>query len=129
MSKFLADCRKELEAYVPGEQPQDRTYIKLNTHESPFPPSPGVARAVAQESSLLQLYSDPESRKLTEMDRIAAAAALFPAQQDAVAECFFGHGLLQISFQQGIACQMFQHHSFSKRSTLVTKTVAPPTVT
>ena len=67
MSRFLARERRALKAYVPGEQPQDRTYIKLNTNESPFPPSPGVARAVAEESSLLQLYSDPESRKLTEM--------------------------------------------------------------
>ena len=72
MSKFLADCRKELEAYVPGEQPQDRKYIKLNTNESPFAPSAGVAAAVAEEAGKLQLYSDPESRELT-----ALAAELY----------------------------------------------------
>ena len=67
MSRFLASRLASLEAYVPGEQPQDQPYIKLNTNESPFPPSPGVIKAISQtETSRLNLYSDPESTRLVE---------------------------------------------------------------
>ncbi len=60
MSRFLNEKYAGLEAYVPGEQPQDRQYIKLNTNESPYPPSPGVlAAANALEAEKLRLYSDP----------------------------------------------------------------------
>ena len=56
-----------MEAYVPGEQPRDRKYIKLNTNESPFPPSPGVIRAIStEETSLLNLYPDPTCTALKE---------------------------------------------------------------
>ncbi len=65
MSRFLAPRLSSLEVYTPGEQPQDQPYIKLNTNESPFPPSPGVLRAVSQkEVSRLNLYSDPEAKNL-----------------------------------------------------------------
>ncbi len=51
--------------YTPGEQPQDQQYVKLNTNESPYPPSPGVISALdAQEAADLRLYSDPEARVL-----------------------------------------------------------------
>ena len=46
MSKYLTKRLESLEAYVPGEQPQDRKYVKLNTNESPYPPSPEVIAAV-----------------------------------------------------------------------------------
>ena len=49
LSKFLDKRYDSLAAYVPGEQPQDKKYIKLNTNESPFPPSPGVIEAVTDE--------------------------------------------------------------------------------
>ncbi len=65
MSKFFSDRFSALIPYTPGEQPQERKFIKLNTNESPFPPSPGVIRAVAEEAGWLQLYSDPESRLVT----------------------------------------------------------------
>ena len=65
MSRFFSQEYAALEEYVPGEQPQDKKYIKLNTNESPYPPSPAVLRAVsAQEVSRLCLYSDPASREL-----------------------------------------------------------------
>ncbi|MBQ7540693.1 MAG: histidinol-phosphate transaminase [Clostridia bacterium] len=64
MSRFLRNAFRSLEVYVPGEQPRDKKYIKLNTNESPFPPSPEVLDAVAKEADSLQLYSDPECTAL-----------------------------------------------------------------
>lgn len=59
--------------YVPGEQPRDRQYIKLNTNENPYPPSPHVAEALkAFDPARLRLYSEPLSLDL----RAAAAAPL-----------------------------------------------------
>lgn len=56
-----------LEAYTPGEQPRDKKYIKLNTNESPFPPSDGVIAALnAGEIADLRLYPDPECKILRE---------------------------------------------------------------
>ena len=65
MSKFMNERFDSLEEYTPGEQPQDKKYIKLNTNESPYPPSKNVLKAVGKnEISDLRLYSDPECRKL-----------------------------------------------------------------
>lgn len=60
MSRFFSSRYAALTPYTPGEQPQDQNYLKLNTNESPFPPSPGVAAAVAAQCGKLQLYSDPQ---------------------------------------------------------------------
>ena len=60
MSRFLNEKYASLEVYTPGEQPRDMQYIKLNTNESPYPPAPGVLKAVQGEVDLLRLYSDPE---------------------------------------------------------------------
>ena len=65
MSKFMNEKYCRLEAYTPGEQPQDKKYIKLNTNESPYPPSQGVLDAVNTDAvSLLNLYPDPECKNL-----------------------------------------------------------------
>lgn len=64
MSRFFSNRHDGLTAYVPGEQPKDLPYIKLNTNESPYPPSPGVLEAVAGEASKLMLYSDPTAQAL-----------------------------------------------------------------
>lgn len=65
MSEFLNEHLKGLEAYTPGEQPQDKRYIKLNTNESPFPPSKGVIDAInSDEVEKLRLYCDPECKAL-----------------------------------------------------------------
>ena len=64
MSRFFSNKYNSLVAYVPGEQPKDMKYIKLNTNESPFPPSPSVIEAVKEEAGRLQLYSDPECTPL-----------------------------------------------------------------
>lgn len=65
MSRFLHTRYQSMEAYTPGEQPQDMEYIKLNTNESPYPPSPEVIAAVnATEAEKLRLYPDPACKEL-----------------------------------------------------------------
>ena len=59
MSRYLIEKYQPLVAYVPGEQPRDMRYVKLNTNESPYPPAPGVVEAATAEAARLQLYSDP----------------------------------------------------------------------
>ncbi len=60
MSSFLSSRFAALEAYVPGEQPRDKAYIKLNTNESPYPPAPGVLEVISGEAVAdLRLYADP----------------------------------------------------------------------
>ena len=78
MSRYLNQRFSSLEPYVPGEQPQDIPYIKLNTNESPFPPSPGVLAAVSGEVNKLQLYSDPTCRQLSE--KLAELYGVKPSQ-------------------------------------------------
>jgi len=65
MSKFWSDRTHELDPYTPGEQPQDQQYIKLNTNENPYPPSP-LAIAAMQKASgeEMRLYSDPYANEL-----------------------------------------------------------------
>ena len=73
MSRFLNSKYRELEAYTPGEQPTDMKYIKLNTNESPYPPSQRVLDAVnSAEVAKLNLYSDPTCKALK-----SAVAELF----------------------------------------------------
>ncbi len=67
MSKFWSELTASLIPYVPGEQPKDQRYIKLNTNENPYPPSPKVIEAIqAAANEDLRLYPDPTSEKLRE---------------------------------------------------------------
>lgn len=65
MSRFLSSRLADLDTYTPGEQPRDMQYIKLNTNESPFPPSPLVLERLSrEETGRLNLYPDPEAYSL-----------------------------------------------------------------
>lgn len=65
MSRFISDRFEKLCAYTPGEQPHDMKYIKLNTNESPYPPSPAVLAAIgSRQIEKLRLYSDPDCIRL-----------------------------------------------------------------
>lgn len=65
MSKFWSARTHELDPYTPGEQPQDQQYIKLNTNENPYPPSPLAIAAIKKASDeSMRLYSDPNAYQL-----------------------------------------------------------------
>ena len=64
MSRFFSSTHSSLIPYVPGEQLNDKKYIKLNTNESPYPPSREVLESVLKETDRLMLYPDPDCREL-----------------------------------------------------------------
>lgn len=66
MSRFFSERYSSLVPYTPGEQPKNMEYVKLNTNESPYPPSKGVYEAVKKEAERLHLYSDPQASVITE---------------------------------------------------------------
>ncbi|MDD4200946.1 MAG: histidinol-phosphate transaminase [Eubacteriales bacterium] len=66
MSRFLSKRFIDLKPYVPGEQPQDQKYIKLNTNESPYPISEKAAANAKEATTRLQLYPDSDCRGLAE---------------------------------------------------------------
>ena len=67
MSKFLNDRISALSPYTPGEQPKDMEYVKLNTNESPFPPSKLGVELALGGASVSQLYPDPDCTELTKV--------------------------------------------------------------
>ncbi len=67
MSKFLNERISRLSPYTPGEQPKDMEYIKLNTNESPFPPSKLGIVLCQQGASISHLYPDPDCTQLTKL--------------------------------------------------------------
>ena len=86
MSEFLAPKYAGLSPYVPGEQPKDRTYVKLNSNETSVPPCPGVAAALADPDLAHNLgrYADPHCMPLRKA--VARTLGLTPA------EVFCGNG-------------------------------------
>ena len=85
MSKFWSPLTASLVPYVPGEQPKDKTYIKLNTNENPYPPSPKVIEAIHGAANAdLRLYPDPTCEGLV---RAAAGYYGLPPEQ-----VFVGNG-------------------------------------
>lgn len=86
---------RDMVPYVPGEQPQDRRYIKLNTNENPYPPSPRALAALSEAANGdLRLYPDPECVALRQ-----AVAEFYGIHADNV---FCGNGsdeILSFSFQ------------------------------
>lgn len=85
MNKYWSNLVRGLEPYVPGEQPRDKKYIKLNTNENPYGPSPKVLEAIkgAADDSL-RLYPDPTCDKL-----LGAAAESYGVRKDQI---FAGNG-------------------------------------
>ncbi|OGV71239.1 MAG: histidinol-phosphate transaminase [Lentisphaerae bacterium RIFOXYB12_FULL_65_16] len=75
---YVRDDIQRMSGYVPGEQPRDRRYIKLNTNENPYPPSPEVGRALREfDPARLRLYPDPVAGGLR-----AVAGGLFGLSAD-----------------------------------------------
>ncbi len=94
MSRFINAKYVGLDAYTPGEQPTDMQYIKLNTNESPFPPSEGVLRAIDSAAvSQLNLYPDPTCGRLKEK-----LAALYGVGKDCVFVSNGSDDILNFSF-------------------------------
>lgn len=79
MSRFFSQKYNHLTAYTPGEQPKDMQYTKLNTNESPFPPSEKALAYAAQAAQRLQLYCDPDCTVLTQ-----AFSELYGIERDEV---------------------------------------------
>ena len=78
MSSWESYVRKVV-PYVPGEQPQEQRMIKLNTNENPYPPAPGVIRALKEfDTDRLRLYPEPTCKVL--VDAIAEYYGLKSSQ-------------------------------------------------
>lgn len=94
MNKYWSVLASGLVPYVPGEQPQDKKYIKLNTNESPYGPSPKVLEAIREETGdQLKLYPDPNCGRL-----LSAAAESYGVKKEQI---FAGNGsdeVLALSF-------------------------------
>ena len=77
MKKWEENVRKVV-PYTPGEQPNQPGMIKLNTNENPYPPAPGVQRAIEElEAESLRLYPDPAASEL-----VAALAEYYGKEKE-----------------------------------------------
>lgn len=78
MTQYVRAAVAAMAAYVPGEQPQGGGWVKLNTNENPYPPSPSVLAALhAAVGDDLRLYPDPVAKALRQ--RAAAVYGVDPA--------------------------------------------------
>jgi histidinol-phosphate aminotransferase len=78
-SVYWSERLRRLSPYIPGEQPRDRQFIKLNTNENPYPPSPKVLEAIRRAvGESIRLYPDPSCAALREA--IAARYGVKPEQ-------------------------------------------------
>jgi len=101
MSRFWNERTNNLDPYVPGEQPRDQQYVKLNTNENPYPPSPlAIEKMQEAVGQSLRLYPDPDATELR--DTIAKYYNKTPGQ------VFVGNGSDEVLalafmafFQQG----------------------------
>ena len=94
MSRYMSQRFSRLEAYTPGEQPTDQNYIKLNTNESPYPPSEGVLKAIDRQAvSCLNLYPDPTCGTLKR-----SLATLYGVEQENVFVSNGSDDILNFSF-------------------------------
>ena len=66
MSKYFSEKWSRLEPYVPGEQPRDTAYVKLNTNESPWAPTLEISEDAIGRMRALNLYPDPTYTELRE---------------------------------------------------------------
>ncbi|EXI37489.1 histidinol-phosphate transaminase [Acinetobacter baumannii 846928] len=86
--RFWSPEVRELEPYVPGEQPKIQNLLKLNTNENPYPPSPKVVEAVQavlhEKADVLRLYPDPDATALKQ--------AIAKQQNINVSQVFVGNG-------------------------------------
>lgn len=86
--RFWSPEVRELEPYVPGEQPKIQNLLKLNTNENPYPPSPKVVEAVQAvlhaQADVLRLYPDPDATALKQ--------AIAKQQNINVSQVFVGNG-------------------------------------
>ncbi|AZC03155.1 TPA: histidinol-phosphate transaminase [Acinetobacter nosocomialis] len=86
--RFWSPEVRELEPYVPGEQPKIQNLLKLNTNENPYPPSPKVVEAVQavlhEQADALRLYPDPDATALKQ--------AIAKQQDIDVSQVFVGNG-------------------------------------
>ncbi|MBX2883760.1 MAG: histidinol-phosphate transaminase [Granulosicoccus sp.] len=112
MDRYWSDRVRQLHPYVPGEQPRDQPFIKLNTNENPYAPSPRVISAIKDcADARLRLYPDPESNAL----RDTIAASLEVGRENV----FVGNGsdeVLALTFQaffSGTGSLLFPDISYS----------------
>ncbi len=93
MSKFFNTKYSDLVPYTPGEQPKNMRYTKLNTNESPFPPSKRAIKLASKAAKRLELYPDPECSVLVNL-----GAAVFGVEPDQIIFTNGSDEILQFAF-------------------------------